>query len=258
MKSYRLFSIILITFTGVALGMTFAVQEWKSGIVWPEPEVIDPGDATTPPSDAIVLFDGTNLDAWKGGDRWEIQDGYAISRESGIVTKEEFGDIQVHLEWASPEKVTGKGQGRGNSGIYLMGKYEVQILDSYDNETYFDGQAGSIYKQSPPMVNACRPPGEWQTYDILWTAPRFNEDRSLKSPAVITVLHNSVVIQNNYELQGATYWHRPPGYDKHPEKGPISLQFHGNPVRFRNIWVRNIDPIVGEKPDEKPDQTTGE
>lgn len=258
MKSYRLFSIILITFTGVALGMTFAVQEWKSGIVWPEPEVIDPGDATTPPSDAIVLFDGTNLDAWKGGDRWEIQDGYAISRESGIVTKEEFGDIQVHLEWASPEKVTGKGQGRGNSGIYLMGKYEVQILDSYENETYFDGQAGSIYKQSPPMVNACRPPGEWQTYDILWTAPRFNEDRSLKSPAVITVLHNGVVIQNNYELQGATYWHRPPGYDKHPEKGPISLQFHGNPVRFRNIWVRNIDPIVGEKPDEKPDQTTGE
>jgi len=242
----------------VALGMTFAVQEWKSGIVWPEPEVIDPGDATTPPEDGIVLFDGTNLDAWKGGERWEIQDGYAISRGSGIVTKEEFGDIQVHLEWASPEKVTGKGQGRGNSGIYLMGKYEVQILDSYDNETYFDGQAGSIYKQSPPMVNACRPPGEWQTYDILWTAPRFHEDGSLKSPAVITVLHNGVVIQNNYELEGATFWHKPPAYEKHPETGPISLQFHGNPVRFRNIWVRNITPIVGEKPDEKPGQTTGE
>ncbi|MBD3673926.1 MAG: DUF1080 domain-containing protein [Planctomycetaceae bacterium] len=258
MKNPKLIFLALMTFACSALGMTYAVQEWKSGIIWPEPEVIDPGDATTPPSDAIVLFDGTNLDAWQGGERWEIKDGYAIAQGGGIVTKDSFGDIQLHLEWASPEKVTGEGQGRGNSGVYLMGQYELQILDSYENETYFDGQAGAIYKQTPPMVNACRPPGEWQTYDILWTAPRFNEDGSLKSPAAITVLQNGVVIQNNFELQGGTFWHRPPTYTKHAETGPISLQFHGNPVRFRNIWVRDMKPIVGEKPDEKPEQSTGE
>ena len=258
MKTSRTLGITLIAFIGTALGMTFVAQEWKSGIVWPEPEVVTPGEGTAPPSDAIVLFDGTNLDAWKGGERWEIQDGYATAKGGGIVTKESFGDIQLHLEWASPEEVKGSGQGRGNSGVYLMGLYEVQILDSYENETYFDGQAGAIYKQSPPMVNACRPPGEWQTYDILWTAPRFNDDGTVKSPAVVTVLHNGVVIQNHYELQGGTFWHRPPGYTKHGETGPITLQFHGNPVRFRNIWVRNIQPIVGQKPEKKPEQSTGE
>ena len=237
------------------LGMAAIVEEWKSGIVWPEPAVIDSGSAQTPPSDAIVLFDGTTLDAWNGGEKWEIKDGYAITRGGGISTKESFGDIQLHLEWASPEKVKGKGQGRGNSGVYLMGKYEVQILDSYENETYFDGQAGAIYKQSPPMVNVCRSPGEWQAYDILWTAPRFEEDGSLATPAVITVLHNGIVVQNHYELQGSTHWHKPPGYEKHDPTGPISLQFHGNPVRFRNIWVRKIEPMVGTKPGKENSET---
>lgn len=256
MYTYRTLTAGLLALTFAGLGMTTLVKEWKSGIVWPEPEVITPGDSNAPPSDAIVLFDGSNLDAWKGGEKWKIEDGYAISQGGGIATKEKFGDIQLHLEWASPEKVTSRGQGRGNSGVYFMGQYEVQILDSYENETYFDGQAGSIYKQSPPMVNACRPPGEWQTYDIMWTAPRFEEDGSVKSPAVITVIHNGVVVQNNYELQGTTHWHKPPGYVKHAETGPISLQFHGNPVRFRNIWVRNIQPIVGEMPVEETETVT--
>lgn len=246
MKHSRTVIIVLLLASGI--GAT-QILEWKSGIVWPEPPVIDPGSAETPPSDAIVLFDGTGLDDWKGGERWEIKDGYAISKGGSITTKDSFGDIQVHLEWASPEVVKGRGQGRGNSGIYLMNRYEVQILDSYENETYFDGQAGAIYKQTPPMVNACRPPGEWQTYDILWTCPRFDEDGTLKSPAAVTVLHNGIVIQNHYELQGGTHWHKPPAYEKHAPTGPISLQFHGNPVRFRNIWVRKLEPIVGTKPE---------
>ncbi|MDG2390570.1 MAG: DUF1080 domain-containing protein [Planctomycetaceae bacterium] len=256
MYTSRTLTIGILTLAFASFGMTTLIQEWKSGIVWPEPAIITPGDANTPPSDATVLFDGSNLDAWKGGENWKIEEGYAISQSGGIATNETFGDVQLHLEWASPEKVTGQGQGRGNSGVYFMGQYEVQILDSYENETYFDGQAGSIYKQSPPMVNACRPPGEWQTYDIMWTAPRFEEDGSVKSPAVVTVLHNGIVIQNNYELQGATHWHKPPAYVKHAETGPISLQFHGNPVRFRNIWVRNIKPIVGEMPAKETEAVT--
>lgn len=251
MKNPRPLIVVLALAGG--LGAAF-VQEWKSGIVWPEPPVVDPGSGQTPPSDAIVLFDGTNLDAWEGGEKWVIKDGYAVAKGGGITTKESFGDIQLHIEWAAPEKVKGKGQGRGNSGVYLMNRYEVQILDSYDNETYFDGQAGAIYKQTPPMVNACRPPGEWQTYDILWTAPRFSEDGTVKTPAAITVLHNGIVIQNHYELQGSTHWHKPPSYEKHAPTGPIHLQFHGNPVRFRNIWVRKIEPIVGKLPEQNTTQ----
>ena len=239
-------------------GMMVPITEWKSGIEWSEPTVIAPGDGTTAPSDAIVLFDGTNLDAWRGGKAWKIEEGVAIPQGGSITTRDSFGDLQLHLEWASPEKVEGEGQGRGNSGVYLMDKYEIQILDSYENQTYFDGQAGAIYKQTPPMVNACRPPGEWQTYDILWTAPRFSEDGSLKTPAYLTVLHNGIVIQNHFELQGATHWHKPPAYEAHPAEGPISLQFHGNPVRFRNIWVRNINPIVGIKPELEQEQTSAE
>jgi hypothetical protein len=246
MKHSRTLIIVLALAGG--FGAAF-VKEWKSGIVWPEPPVVDPGSNGTPPSDAIVLFDGTNLDAWEGGETWEIKDGYAIAKAGDITTKESFGDIQLHLEWATPKKVKGEGQGRGNSGVYLMGSYEVQILDSYDNETYFDGQAGAIYKQTPPLVNACRPPGEWQTYDILWTAPRFAEDGTVKTPAAITVLQNGIVVQNHFELLGSTHWDEPPAYEKHGPTGPIKLQFHKNPVRFRNIWVRKIEPIVGKKPD---------
>ena len=178
--------------------------EYLSGIEWAEPPVIDPGAPGCPPADAVVLFDGTDLSQWKGGEKWIVQDGYAISAEAGIETKAEFGDCQLHVEWATPEEVSGSGQGRGNSGVFLMGRYELQVLDSYDNKTYFDGQAGAIYKQHPPLVNASRKPGEWQTYDILWTGPRFDAEGKLISPAYITVLHNGVVIQNHFELLGDT------------------------------------------------------
>lgn len=226
----------------------FFVDEYKSGIDWPKPEVVDPGDAQTPPSDAIVLFDGHDLSAWEGGENWTVKEGYAIPAKNGITSKQAFGDVQVHLEWAAPEEVKGSGQGRGNSGIYLMGKYEVQILDSYDNETYHDGQAGSIYKQWPPLVNACRKPGEWQTYDILFTAPKFDDQKKLVRPGYVTVLHNGVVVQNHTELLGGTFYEQPPHYEPHAEKLPMHIQFHGNPVRFRNIWVRELSQRTRPEP----------
>jgi hypothetical protein len=215
--------------------------EWKSGIAWQQPAVIDPGPPGGPPSDAIVLFDGKDLSQWEGGDKWTIEDGYAISK-SGIQTKQGFGDCQLHVEWASPPEVKGEGQGRGNSGVYMMGQYEVQILDSYENETYYDGQAGSLYKQSPPLANVCRKPGEWQTFDIIFKTPRFDEEGKLTQPAVMTVLHNGVLIQDHFEFKGGSAWHKPPSYSKHPPKLPLHLQFHGNPVRFRNIWIRELTP----------------
>lgn len=215
-------------------------DEYKSGIDWPIPEVVTPGEEDRlPPSDAIVLFDGTDLSQWEGGEKWIIKDGYAEVRGGGIRTKQGFGDCQLHIEWASPEKVEGKGQGRGNSGVYLMSRYEIQVLDSYQNETYPDGQAGALYKQQPPLVNACRKPGEWQTYDIIFTAPRF-ENGKLKTPGYITVFHNGVLIQNHTEIQGSTAWHKPPEYTAHAEKLPISLQNHGDAVRYRNIWIREL------------------
>ncbi len=232
---------------GVNLG--FAQREYKSGIVWPEPKVVTPGrTAADPPSDAIVLFDGKDLSKWKGGEDWEIKDGYAIARKHDITTKDAFGDCQLHVEFATPEKVVGSGQGRGNSGVYLMNRYEVQILDSYDNKTYFDGQCASIYKQTPPMVNACRKPGEWQTYDIVFEAPRFTDDGTVARPAYVTVLHNGVLVQNHFELLGGTFYDQPPHYTKHAEREPLHLQFHSNPVKFRNIWIREIHPIIGKKP----------
>ncbi|TWU04554.1 3-keto-disaccharide hydrolase [Stieleria varia] len=222
--------------------------EYLNGIEWQEPPVVTPGETDDqPPSDAIVLFDGTDLSKWKGGERWTVKDGVAITGKGQITTKEEFGDCQVHIEWSAPTPPKGQGQGRGNSGLFLMGKYEIQILDSYDNDTYFDGQAGAIYKQTPPAANAMRKPGEWNTYDVFWTAPRFNEDGSLKSPAVITAMHNGVLILHHFELLGDTPFNRPPQYNKHSETGPLSLQDHGNPVRFRNIWVRNFQPTKGEQ-----------
>ena len=224
------------------------VQEYKSGVVWPEPKVVDPGPVGGPPADATVLFDGKSLSAWKGGENWIIKDGAATAAKSGITTKESFGDCQLHLEFATPEVVKGNGQGRGNSGVYLMGKYEVQILDSVDNPTYFDGQCGAIYKQTPPMVNVCRKPGEWQSYDIIFEAPRFGDDGKVSRPGYVTVLQNGVVVQNHFELQGGTFFDRPAAYEKHGPKAPLHIQFHGDPVRFRNIWIREITPIVGKKP----------
>ncbi len=166
----------------------------------------------------------------------------------GMVTSEKvFGDCQLHIEWSAPTPAKGDGQGRGNSGVFLMGRYELQVLDSFDNETYYDGQAGAIYKQTPPAVNVTRPPGEWNVYDVMWTAPRFAEDGSLTSPAFISVLHNGVLILNHFELKGDTPFNRPPKYEKHAPTGPISLQDHGNPVRFRNIWVREYKQASGEQ-----------
>lgn len=230
-----------------------AAGEWKSGIEWPEPPMVTPGEKPgDAPSDAIILFDGKDLSQWNGGDKWIIKDGYAEAAKGGISTKEEFGDMQLHVEFASPEVVKGSGQGRGNSGVYLFGKYEVQVLDSYDNPTYFDGQAASIYKQSPPMVNASRKPGQWQYYDIIFNAPTFKKDGTFDKPGHVTVLHNGVLVQNNFELLGSTKWDSPPTVDKHGPKGKIELQFHGNPVRFRNIWLRELKPLEGKMPAPKP------
>lgn len=224
--------------------------EYLSGIEWAKPAVIDPGAPGGPPSDAVVLFDGTDLSKWEGAEKWTVKDGYVVAGPGAVKSKDAFGDCQVHLEWASAEEVTGDGQGRSNSGVFLMDTYEVQILDSYQNETYFDGQCGAIYKQHPPLVNACRKPGEWQTYDIIWKAPRFDADGKLLSPAFVTVLHNGVVIQNHFQLEGDTPYHRAPAYTAHPDKGPIGLQYHGNPVRFRNIWVRELAELEHKRVDE--------
>jgi hypothetical protein len=241
---------LTIVAAATATGVVFAWQrEYKSGIIWPEPPVVDPGGPDAPPSDAIVLFDGGDMSEWKDGDNWIVEDGVATSAKTGITSKREFGDAQIHLEFASPSEVKGEGQGRGNSGLYLMGRYEIQILDSHENETYFDGQAASVYKQSPPIVNASRPPGEWQTLDVIFQAPQFSEEGELVAPAYVTVLHNGLVVQNHFELQGGTSYIAAPKYESHPEKAPIHLQFHGNPVRFRNIWVReNVHPLVGLDP----------
>ncbi len=224
------------------LGSNVLAQEYLSGIEWARPKVIDPGPPGGPPSDAIVLFDGKDMSHWNNAENWKVQDGYVVSGEGQITSKDEFGDCQLHVEWASNENVSGSGQGRSNSGVFLMGIYEVQVLDSYDNETYYDGQCAAIYKQHPPLVNVCRKPGEWQTYDIIWTAPRF-KDGKLESPAYITVLQNGVLVQNHFQLEGDTPYNRPPEYRPHGEKGPIGLQYHGNSVRFRNIWVRNLKEL---------------
>jgi len=218
------------------------VTEYVSGILWAEPKVIDPGTEGHPPSDAIVLFDGKDLSQWEGGDRWKIEDGFAISAGGDIKSKQSFGDCQLHLEFASPSEVKGSGQGRGNSGLYFMETYEVQVLDSYENKTYFDGQCGSIYKQFPPLVNPCRKPGEWQTYDIVFTAPRFDENGAVTSKAYLTVLLNGVLVQNHSELLGGTFYDQAPSYTAHADRRPLKIQFHGDPVRFRNIWVREIPP----------------
>lgn len=212
----------------------------------PVPPVVTPGEGTAPPSDAIILFDGTDLSKWTGqnGDPapWKVKDGAitVVPGTGGIQTKQGFGDVQLHLEWKSPEIVEGEGQGRGNSGVFMMGRYEVQVLDSYDNYTYPNGQAASVYKQHIPLVNACRKPGEWQTYDIIFTAPGFNEQGRVTHPARVTVIHNGVIVQNNVELWGTTKYIGLPAYTKHDDKLPLGLQDHGDLVSFRNIWIREL------------------
>jgi hypothetical protein len=231
-------------FVGATCAATFAA-EYIPQVGWQKPAVIDPGPAGGPPSDATVLFDGNDMSKWNRADQWVVKDGYVISGGGDIQSKQAFGDCQLHVEWAAPEKVVGSGQGRGNSGVYMMSIYEIQVLDSFNNDTYYDGQAASVYKQHPPMVNASRKPGEWQTYDIIWQAPRFNGNK-LAKPAYVTVLHNGVLMQNHFELQGGTFWDQKPHYTPHADRLPITLQFHGNPVRFRNIWVREIKEPVSK------------
>jgi len=212
----------------------------------PEVRVVTPGTGTSAPSDAIMLFDGKDASKWESAKdgspaKWEVKDGaITVARGTGdIRTKDKFGDFQLHIEWRAPEKVESQGQGRGNSGIFLQERYELQVLDSYQSRTYANGQAGSIYKQTPPLVNAMRKPGEWQVYDIIYTAPRFKEDGTLFSPARVTVLHNGVLIQNNFEIKGGTEYIGLPTYKTHGD-GPIRLQDHGNPVSYRNIWIRKL------------------
>ncbi|MEE6186270.1 3-keto-disaccharide hydrolase [Niabella digestorum] len=217
--------------------------------VWePEPRVVTPGATDKDaPSDAIVLFNGKDLAEWESMDgkpaKWTVENGVVtVAKGTGAIkTKKAFGDCQLHIEWRTPAVVKGEGQGRGNSGIFLMGLYELQVLDSYNNRTYSNGQAASIYKQIPPLVNASRKPGEWQTYDIIFIAPRFNKDGSLKSQARITVFHNGVLVQNNMAIWGATQFIGIATNKAHGEKEPLVLQDHGDPVSFRNIWIRELE-----------------
>ncbi len=244
--------VALVLFASIAQSSSAQV-EYLPPIEWDQPPVVTPGEKPgAPPSDAVVLFDGSDLSSWKEGHGWKVEDGVAISGKGNLVTKEMFGDCQLHIEWSSPAKKQGaSGQGHGNSGVFFLEWYEIQVLDSYQSETYPDGQAGAIYKQQPPQVNAMRPPMEWNTYDLIWTSPRMEGDKVVK-PATMTAIHNGVVIINHFALGGVTYWHQPPVYehlenrDKNGQPiGSIMLQDHGNPVRFRNIWVRPLKKPTG-------------
>jgi hypothetical protein len=212
----------------------------------PQPRIVAPGVAGAAPADATVLLGaGADTSAWQmsnGGApvTWPIKDGVLQSGKGMIETKEQFSDFQLHVEFATPKEVKGTGQGRGNSGVFLLGQFEVQVLDSYQNQTYPDGQASAMYGQYPPLVNASRGPGEWQTYDIIFTAPRFNGSGTLEKPAVVTVLHNGVVVHNATAFQGPTEHKVIKPYLPANAKGPIRLQDHGNPVHFRNIWIRPL------------------
>lgn len=215
--------------------------------VWdPVPAVVTPGDDGAPPSDAIVLLGAERPSAWRHTDGRELEwtfDGGVLTVVGGtgdIETVRSFGDVQLHVEWRAPAEIEGAGQGRGNSGVFLQKLYEVQVLDSYDNRTYANGQAASVYKQHIPLANAMRPPGEWQRYDVIFRAPRFGADGSLDRPAYVTVLHNGVLVQNHAEIQGETVFIGPPSYTAHANTAPLMLQDHGNPVSFRNIWVREL------------------
>jgi len=232
----------------LAIGLYPALaQRWLHGIIWPEPPIVTPGENNSAPSDAVVLFDGKNFDEWKGADKWEVDADGGFTVKGALKTKRGFGDCQLHVEFASPNPPKGKGQGRGNNGIGLMdARYEIQVLDSYNNKTYFEGQCASVYNQRPPMVNSSRKPGEWQTFDIIFTAPRFAEDGHVATPAYVTVLHNGVLVHNHTEIKGSTHYDQENKYAKHADKLPIVLMYHGDPVRFRNIWVREFKELEGK------------
>ena len=249
---------LLTLILGLSLPLQAAAQS-RAPVHWAvhdstraRPPVVEPGPAPaepqSAPSDAVVLFDGTSLDAWEHPDgsapSWTVQAGefFAVKPGSGsLQTKKGFGDVQVHLEWMVPPSVEGEGQERGNSGVYLMGAYEVQVLDSHEHSTYADGQAAAVYGQYPPLVNATRPQGEWQAYDIVFRRPHFDEDGDVVAPARMTVYHNGVLVQDRVELTGPTAYQARPPYEAHESRRPLRLQDHGSPVRFRNIWLRELE-----------------
>lgn len=233
--------------------VTVPTIKWKTGDrSRPLPAQVNPGVPGTPehagtaPSDAVVLFAGKDLSAWQHGDskppKWTVSDGYfqVAAKTGDLITKQAFGDCQLHVEWASPDPPQGTDQEPGNSGIYMMSLYEIQVLDSYRNKTYADGQAAAIYCQYPPLVNASLPPGQWQTYDIVFHGPRFGGDGKLLRAASVTILHNGVLVQDNVTPTGPTDYMKRPPYRSHAEKLPLLLQDHGQPVRFRNIWIREL------------------
>jgi hypothetical protein len=232
------------------LGSVNKMTPWMTEIWDPEVKIIQPGAKDTdPPSDAIVLFSGSDISAEWGDNqgnpsKWIVKDGTLISTKgAGVIkTKRKFSNFQLHIEWRTPSEVTGESQGRGNSGVYLQELYEVQVLDSYNNRTYRNGQAGSLYKQSAPLVNVCRMPGEWQSYDIIYAAPTFGSDSTtFLTPPRVTVLQNGVLIQNNFSLRGPTeYIGMPEYFLKKHGPGSVVLQDHGNPVAYRNIWLREL------------------
>jgi hypothetical protein len=248
---------LVVTLVFYAFSLTpwsdaLGVKRYEDGITWAEPKLVAPGTDQGPPSDAIILFDGKNFDAWKGAEKWTVDADGGTTAKSAIQTKQSFGDCQLHVEFASPKVVKGSGQGRGNNGIGFMGaRYEIQVLDSWDNPTYFVGQCASVYNQTPPLVNASRKPGEWQTYDIAFEAPRFDKDGKLLKPAYVTVFHNGVLVQNHTEIKGQTHYDQPYAYKAHPEKQPLVLMYHGDPVRFRNIWIREIKELEHKGPEKK-------
>lgn len=258
-RPFRLSRACLLIALGASVGLADDKGEpphvptpsgWRQHSVQrPKPKVVEPGESSVgvvAPKDAVVLFDGGNLDAWTSRDGkpapWNLVDGAieAAPGKGAIRTKQSFGDIQLHIEWASPNPPKGKGQGRGNSGIFLMGGFEVQVLDSFESETYADGMAGALYGQYPPLYNASKPPGEWQSYDIAFRTPRFDDQGELLEPARVTVFHNGALIQNNEVLVGRTSWIEAMPFEKGVERGPIELQDHRHPTRYRNIWLREL------------------
>jgi hypothetical protein len=256
MKHATIFTALLLCSLSMANAQQTAKPE-ETEYYTPVPKIVTPGKSCgAAPSDAIVLFGGDNLNEWVAAKDttaaagWTVADHViTVNKSAGdIQTKRRFTDYQLHIEYRIPSNITGSGQARGNSGVFLAafpwgaGGYELQVLDNYNNSTYVNGQVGSIYKQSPPLVNAALPPGIWQTYDVVWTAPRFNDDGSVKSPARVTVLHNGVLVQNNFTLRGDTPYIGQPSYHKHGP-APIKLQAHGDksePINYRNIWVREL------------------
>lgn len=249
----KLFFAVAMLLFSAATAAAQIDTKWKiHDLDRPVPAVVTPGTASTPdqpgkpPSDAIVLFDGSNLEKWLSEDgspaKWKVENGYAevVAHTHNIHTKDSFGDCQLHVEFMEPTPPHGESQERGNSGVFLMNTFEIQVLDSYENKTYADGQTASVYGQYPPLVNAARPPGQWQSYDIVFHGPRFDSAGKLVRPARVTVFHNGVLVQDNVELSGPTAHGERPPYKSGPDKGPLALQDHGNPVRYRNIWLRPL------------------